>query len=144
MLAEVVDKIRQGDFSQTMQLHYAEQAKNANNHRSFHEVEILRQAYIEILRLAHEDVLTRLPNRALFNDRLDQLVKLSKRTNAPFSVLMADLNRFKYINDTLGHHAGDEVIRIVGQRLREALRDSDTVARLGGDEFAILLPTGDQ
>lgn len=145
MLAEVVDKIRQGDFSQTTQLHYAEQAKNlTNSGTSSQEVDILRQAYIEILRLAHEDVLTGLPNRALFNDRLNQMVKFAKRTNTPFSVLMTDLNRFKFINDTLGHHAGDEVLKIVGKRLRNALRESDTVARLGGDEFAILLATGDQ
>jgi diguanylate cyclase (GGDEF)-like protein len=144
MLAEVVDKIRKGDFSQTAELHYAEQAKTVTHRSDIQEVEILRRAYLEILRLAHEDVLTGLPNRALFNDRLNQMVRLAKRTHAPFSVLMADLNRFKAINDTFGHHAGDKVIRIVGKRLRSALRESDTVARLGGDEFAILLTTSDQ
>lgn len=145
MLAEVVDKIRQGDFSQTTQLHYAEKAKNLIvNDVSTQEVDILRQAYIEILRLAHEDVLTNLPNRALFNDRLNQMIKLAKRTGQQFSVLMIDLNRFKFINDTLGHHAGDEVIKIVGNRLRSTLRESDTVGRLGGDEFAIVLASDDQ
>lgn len=144
LLADVVDKIHKGDFSQSSELHEAQKSQYATSIASTQEVETLRLAYIEILRLAHEDVLTGLPNRALFNDRLQQMVELAKRTHAPFSVMMSDLNRFKFINDTLGHHAGDEVIRIVGKRLKNALRDSDTVARLGGDEFAMLLATGDQ
>lgn len=96
----------------------------------------------EILRLAYEDALTGLPNRAMFNDRLSQAVRLCNRTMVPFSVMMMDLDRFKYINDSLGHQVGDEVLIEVSKRLRSLLRESDTLARLGGDEFVMLLPTG--
>ncbi len=97
----------------------------------------------ENLRLAFEDNLTTLPNRAMFHDRLTQAVMLAKRTAQPLSVMMLDLDRFKYINDTLGHPVGDLVLKQVAVRLRGLLRESDTVARLGGDEFAVLLPSGD-
>jgi diguanylate cyclase (GGDEF)-like protein len=78
----------------------------------------------------------------MFNDRLAQAVKLYRRSKSPVSVLVMDLDRFKYINDTLGHGAGDIVLQEVAKRLRNAVRESDTVARLGGDEFGILLATG--
>ena len=138
-LADVVNNLRNGDYSEIAKLSYDERFEKVPLSSSAKEVDILRQAYVEILRLAHEDVLTGLPNRVLFNDRLKQMVKLAKRNNATFFVLMIDLDRFKFINDTMGHHAGDEVIKIIGNRLKSLLRDSDTVARLGGDEFALLL-----
>jgi diguanylate cyclase (GGDEF)-like protein len=97
-----------------------------------------------IMDLAYLDRLTGLPNRALFNDRLQQAIVVALRLGHPLSAMMMDLDRFKYVNDTLGHHIGDLLLCEVGKRLRaNLLRDSDTVARLGGDEFAILLPTGD-
>lgn len=86
------------------------------------------------------DALTGLPNRLLLNDRMQQSLLISARDRNPLCLLMMDLDRFKEINDTLGHHVGDEVLREVSQRLQELLRRSDTVARLGGDEFAVLLP----
>jgi diguanylate cyclase len=86
------------------------------------------------------DPLTGLPNRALFADRLGHAVRAAERDPAPFSVLMLDLDRFKEINDTLGHATGDGLLQAVGARLQDALRPGDTVARLGGDEFALLLP----
>ncbi len=89
--------------------------------------------------LAHHDPLTQLPNRALFKDRLEHAVNLAKRNNQAVALLFLDLDNFKQINDTLGHLAGDELLVIVGRRLRELLRHTDTVARFGGDEFAILL-----
>ncbi len=95
----------------------------------------------EILRLAYQDTLTGLPNRALFNERLTTAIEHSQRTAAPLTILMMDLDRFKYVNDTLGHGVGDHVLKEVAVRLRDLLRSSDTVARLGGDEFAVLLPT---
>jgi diguanylate cyclase (GGDEF)-like protein len=98
----------------------------------------------EFLRLAYEDRLTGLPNRALFNDRLAGAVTLARRSGTPLAVMLLDLDRFKHINDTLGHTVGDDVLKEVGMRLRSALRQSDTIARLGGDEFAVLLPTGNE
>jgi diguanylate cyclase (GGDEF)-like protein len=93
-------------------------------------------------RLATTDSLTGLHNRALFLDRLDQAIASARRNSSrPDVVLMLmDLNHFKEINDTLGHPAGDAVLRLVAERLKTVLRDADTLARLGGDEFAILLP----
>lgn len=90
--------------------------------------------------LAFHDGLTTLPNRSLFSRLLVQALSQARRHNRQLAVLFLDLDRFKYINDTLGHEAGDQLLREVANRLKECLRDSDTVARLGGDEFVILLP----
>jgi diguanylate cyclase (GGDEF)-like protein/PAS domain S-box-containing protein len=92
-----------------------------------------------IYHLAHFDVLTNLPNRRLFNDRLNLAVQQSDRHDISFAVLFLDLDNFKRINDTLGHHAGDLLLQAVAQRLLENLRKVDAVARFGGDEFAIML-----
>jgi len=94
----------------------------------------------QIHHLAYHDALTELPNRALLLDRLGQALAQAERDNTQVAVLFADLDRFKTINDTLGHPAGDELLRQVASRLRTVLREGDTVARLGGDEFVILLP----
>jgi diguanylate cyclase (GGDEF)-like protein len=88
--------------------------------------------------LAHHDPLTGLPNRVLFNDRVQQALKLLDRSIG-FAVLCLDLDRFKFVNDTLGHPVGDVLLQRVAERLRSCVRDGDTVARLGGDEFAIVL-----
>jgi diguanylate cyclase (GGDEF)-like protein len=94
-------------------------------------------------KLAHDafhDALTHLPNRALFLDRLGQSIdKISRNSNAHFAVLFLDLDRFKIINDSLGHHIGDLLLKEISNRLLDCIRPGDTVARLGGDEFAILL-----
>jgi diguanylate cyclase (GGDEF)-like protein/PAS domain S-box-containing protein len=90
----------------------------------------------------HDD-LTGLPNRVFLHDRLDQTIAVAQRDDGPLALLLMDLDHFKEINDTLGHHSGDELLRQVGLRLRAAVRSDDTVARLGGDEFAILLPGAD-
>ncbi len=94
----------------------------------------------ENARLALRDPLTDLPNRLLFRERVEQSIRSAKRTGASLAVMILDLDRFKEINNTLGHQVGDMLLRRVGPRLRDALRDADTVARLGGDEFGILLP----
>ncbi len=93
---------------------------------------------------ALHDALTGLPNRALLADRLQHALLAAKREQVPLALLLTDLDHFKEINDTLGHHNGDLILKQVAQRMRELVRGSDTVARLGGDEFAILLPTADQ
>jgi len=86
------------------------------------------------------DALTGLPNRSLMHNRLESLLEKSRERTEPFALMMIDLNRFKEINDSLGHGVGDELLRAVAGRLSNAMREKDTVARLGGDEFAILLP----
>jgi len=93
----------------------------------------------ELFKLAHHDILTGLPNRVLLEDRLQQAKAFSNRMNCPFALLFLDLDRFKMINDTLGHSVGDELLRMVAARLKRTLRETDTVARIGGDEFIILL-----
>ena len=97
-----------------------------------------RQALIAE-RLALHDALTGLPNRVLFRTRTQHAIQIAGRADTGVAVMLLDLDRFKEINDTLGHHYGDEVLRQVGERLSSLLREEDTVARLGGDEFAILL-----
>jgi diguanylate cyclase (GGDEF)-like protein len=92
---------------------------------------------------AMHDELTGLPNRACFYDRLGQALRQATRDGASTAVLLFDLDRFKEINDTLGHKYGDRVLREIGPRIRQGLREPDTLARLGGDEFCVLLPSVD-
>lgn len=99
----------------------------------------LSTLYRTLEKIAFTDTLTAMPNRVLFNDRLERATLNAERYNSPFVLMMMDLNRFKNINDTLGHHVGDQLLKTVGQRLQTVLRKSDTVARLGGDEFAAIL-----
>ena len=89
---------------------------------------------------AYHDTLTRLPNRTLLKDRLVQAMSHAKRNNTKLSVMFLDLDRFKNVNDTLGHMIGDKLLQAVAERLRKCLRECDTLARIGGDEFTILLP----
>ncbi len=136
MLADVATKINEGDYSQAANI--AERDEIGLLAESFNQ---MRDSITVLLRLAYKDVLTSLPNRAMFNDRLSQTYKLAKRTKGTFTLMMIDLNLFKTINDTYGHDAGDLVIKTIGKRISEVLRESDTVARLGGDEFALILMT---
>jgi|GEM_PF-1422269 len=98
-----------------------------------------RRTQQELERLALHDALTGLPNRILFTDRLEQAMRSARRRRKGLSVVVFDLNRFKDVNDTFGHAAGDAVLAQMGRRISSQLRDSDTVARLGGDEFGVLL-----
>ena len=92
---------------------------------------------------ALHDPLTGMPNRALFYDRLEQALASFRRESVPFSVMLLDLDRFKEVNDTLGHQTGDLVLRHVTEQLRPILREVDTLARWGGDEFGLVLPKAD-
>ena len=102
-----------------------------------------RRVEQRLAHLAYHDALTDLPNRLLLHDRLAQALRVANRVGSPLALLILDLNGFKEINDTLGHHAGDRILQCVASRVRGMLREADTVARLGGDEFAIVLPVTD-
>jgi diguanylate cyclase (GGDEF)-like protein len=104
----------------SMLIEKLDEQKNILKHRSLH------------------DVLTGLPNRALLNERLTQIIKESEREPIQFAIVFIDLNRFKDVNDTLGHQIGDDLLLEISKRLKANLRKSDTVARLGGDEFALI------
>ena len=122
-----------------------EKDKNANErlekeHRALVlRTEELNKANIKLKTLAHYDSLTGLPNRDLFNDRLAQAIEKAKRHNNELALLFVDLDRFKQINDSLGHSLGDKVLQTVATRLNECIRKEDSLARLGGDEFIILM-----
>lgn len=93
-----------------------------------------------IWRQANFDSLTQLPNRSMFQDRLTQEMKKSQRVGLPLALLLIDLDQFKEVNDTLGHHVGDMLLQEAARRIISCVREMDTVARLGGDEFTIILP----
>ncbi|HZL38489.1 MAG TPA: sensor domain-containing diguanylate cyclase [Tepidisphaeraceae bacterium] len=93
----------------------------------------------QLAHLVRHDALTGLPNRILFEDRLQQALASARRSGKPIGLLALDLNRFKQVNDTLGHQAGDALLQQFAQRLRICLRDTDTLARVGGDEFMLIL-----
>jgi len=106
----------------------------------FSDITERKQAEERVRHLAHYDALTDLPNRTLFHDRLQQALIQAQRENSRVAVMFIDLDRFKVINDTLGHNVGDLLLQAVAQRLTNCVRQGDTVCRQGGDEFVILLP----
>src|SRR6185436_11216134 len=99
----------------------------------------LKEAIEELQRMALTDGLTRLPNRILLEDRLGQAIVHAQRTHTLCAVMFVDLDRFKHVNDSLGHFVGDELLKSTAVRLQAAVRAADTVSRLGGDEFVVLL-----
>jgi diguanylate cyclase (GGDEF)-like protein/PAS domain S-box-containing protein len=110
----------------------------------FRDVVVSRERRLQMLHLAEHDALTDLPNRLLLNDRLARSIALARRYGRRLAVLFLDCDRFKHINDTLGHAIGDQVLRSIAKRLTTCVRESDTVSRHGGDEFLILLSELDQ
>jgi diguanylate cyclase (GGDEF)-like protein/PAS domain S-box-containing protein len=105
----------------------------------FRDVSTARAKSLEMSHLANHDVLTDLPNRVLFNDRLTQAIALAERHGKQLAVMFIDLDHFKKINDSLGHDVGDKLLKSVAGRLKACVRRSDTISRLGGDEFVLLL-----
>jgi diguanylate cyclase (GGDEF)-like protein/PAS domain S-box-containing protein len=104
------------------------------------DITVQKETAARIQYMAHFDALTTLPNRALFHDRLSQVLAQAKREGHISALMFIDLDRFKTVNDTLGHHIGDLLLQAVAERLKACVRETDTVSRLGGDEFTVLLP----
>jgi diguanylate cyclase (GGDEF)-like protein len=109
----------------------------------FHDVTQQRALASQMAHMAHHDALTDLPNRTLFRDRLEQAVSQAQRTGGELAVLFGDLDRFKHVNDTLGHAVGDQVMVEAANRLKHCIGEGNTVSRWAGDEFGILLPRTD-
>ena len=105
---------------------------------AFNDITQRKETEEALHQLAYYDGLTKLPNRQLFNDRLHQAIEDAKRRHRLVALLLLDLDRFKVVNDTMGHEAGDILLQEIGSRLKQSIRSNDTVARLGGDEFAII------
>jgi diguanylate cyclase (GGDEF)-like protein/PAS domain S-box-containing protein len=105
----------------------------------FHDVSAAQAMSVKMTYAAQHDLVTNLPNRLLLNDRISQAIALARRQSRIIAVMFLDLDHFKYINDSLGHAAGDKLLQSVSRRLLTSLRGSDTVSRQGGDEFVILL-----
>ncbi|GGK45882.1 bifunctional diguanylate cyclase/phosphodiesterase [Salinarimonas ramus] len=110
--------------------------------RTFTDITARKTAEAELARMARHDALTGLPNRTSLRERLDERLAEATRHDRPFSVLCLDLDRFKIVNDTMGHHAGDVLLCQVAERLRQVVRREDHVARIGGDEFVLVCPDG--
>lgn len=137
---KLLDDRRQDEFG-LLAYHFnqAKMALDRNNRDLKLQINERKQAEQQLKHLALHDPLTGLPNRLLFQDRLQQAVALSKRHDHKFAVFFMDLDNFKIINDTMGHEAGDELLKEVALRLSSTGRKMDTVARLGGDEFAFII-----
>ena len=137
---ELLDDQRQDEFG--LLAYHFNQSKMAldNNNRDLTlQINERKQAENQLKHLALHDPLTGLPNRLLFQDRLQQAIALANRNHHKFAVFFMDLDNFKIINDTMGHEAGDELLKEVSSRLFDTGRKMDTVARLGGDEFAFIV-----
>jgi len=138
-----VKRIRRGEYSEPIAIERGDEigilAQGLDHMRAG-----IAEREQRILKLAYEDLLTQLPNRSQFGERLQREIVQAAEQRRTLAIFVMDLDRFKYVNDTLGHSVGDHVLREVAQRLRSLLRSEDCVARLGGDEFAILVPAGEE
>ncbi|HSD38480.1 MAG TPA: EAL domain-containing protein [Rhodocyclaceae bacterium] len=130
------------ESQQTLEQRVAERTAELAHANAGLEAEIAQRRLVDqrVVYMVHHDALTGLPNRTLLNDRVGRDIARARRSGAELAVLFLDLDRFKNINDSLGHEIGDELLKAVAARLRARLREDDTIARLGGDEFVISLP----
>jgi diguanylate cyclase len=137
-LASAARRIGSGDYRQDVELRSRDELGSLAD--AFNNMQrAIAEREEKIVHQAFHDTLTGLPNRALANDRLQSAVERAKRAGHAVGVLMIDVDRFKEINDTLGHPTGDQLLMEIARRLKDTVRASDTVARLGGDEFLILI-----
>ena len=116
-----------------------ERGRISNYVAIFSDISILKESEERMAHLAHHDILTNLPNRLRFIANLEQAIEGAKRRKHKVALMFLDLDRFKYINDTLGHNVGDELLKTIAVRLKDCVRAEDTVARLGGDEFTVVM-----
>ncbi len=141
-IADIAKALKAAAFGESQQLLIQPKTRETQDlFDAFYEMNLQvrnRQMALEYQSL--HDELTGLPNRSLLLERMDYQLIAAKRNELPFSLCILDLNRFKEVNDTLGHHIGDQLLIDVGERFNRCLREIDSIARLGGDEFAILLP----
>lgn len=141
---EVWDRRRNGEiFPQWLTVNAIKDDRGAVSNYVGVFKDVTQQKAIEqkLERMAYYDPLTELPNRALFRDRLEHGIEVAQRGGGVFALMFIDLDRFKFVNDSLGHDAGDQLLIEAARRIRNAIRKSDTVARLGGDEFTVILPS---
>ncbi len=139
---EIFDRRKDGTLAslwQTISTVRDEQGEVSNYISIINDISSLRETQTRLDYLAHHDPLTDLPNRLLLQDRLAHAIRRTTRDDSATAILFIDLDRFKTINDSLGHHIGDRLLQQVAKRLEALVRSSDSVARLGGDEFVILL-----
>lgn len=130
------------ESQQTLERRVAQRTAELARANAGLEAEMAERRIIDqrVMHMAHHDALTDLPNRALLNDRVCHDIARARRANGALALLFLDLDRFKNVNDSLGHEVGDELLKAVAERLRSRLREEDTIARLGGDEFVVCLP----
>ena len=144
-IREAVDTItmRSGRVLQRVTMPQMSHGRAIGRVHSYRDISERLEAIRRIETLSHSDALTGLPNRQMFADRVDFSIALSQREGTPFALLFANLDRFKHVNDTLGHEFGDCVLTETAERLKASLRQVDTVTRLGGDEFVMLVHQAD-
>ncbi|WP_054774237.1 putative bifunctional diguanylate cyclase/phosphodiesterase [Methylogaea oryzae] len=143
---EIVNRRKNGElFNEWLSIKQVRDDKGRLTHHVavFSDISERKATERRMHHMAHYDVLTDLPNRTLLTDRIQQALAQARREEAALALMFIDLDRFKPVNDTLGHAVGDLLLKEVAIRLQECVRESDTVSRLGGDEFVVLLPTLD-